>query len=207
MFCSRLLRSNDLGSVEFSYLLATDLVEKYLQDPNGLVEFRNIESSDHSCFALFDNGHSAGKNAATGAFLIPDSGVILSSGNPEDLNIQDSDSTTTDWSLNNGDKDLETAIPGADVLDPCYIQFEFRCPPSSDIFTPEVNFDYVFGSEEYGKLLFISSRFAQLSFVINLCFVRNSGVCLLPVQRCIWFLLEWREYCTSPWNKNTSEHQ
>ena len=140
--------------VTFSYLTATELVEKYLQDPNGLVEFRNIESSDHTCFALFDNGHSAGKNNATGAYLIPDSGVILSSGDPQDFNGQDSDSTTTDWLLDTGDADLENAIPGADVLDPCYIQFEFRCPPSSDIFTPEVNFDYVFGSEEYVEYVF-----------------------------------------------------
>lgn len=133
---------------------ATELVEKYLQDPNGLVEFRNIESSYHSCYALFGNGHSAGKNNSTGSYLIPESGVILSSGNPEDFNGQDSDSTTTDWQLDIGDQDLESAIPGADVLDPCYIQFEFRCPPSSDIFTPEVNFDYVFGSEEYVEYVF-----------------------------------------------------
>lgn len=145
---------DEIIAVTFTYLSATELVEKYLQDPNGLVEFRNIESSYHSCYALFGNGHSAGKNNSTGSYLIPDSGVILSSGNPEDFNGQDSDSTTTDWQLDIGDQDLESAIPGADVLDPCYIQFEFRCPPSSDIFTPEVNFDYVFGSEEYVEYVF-----------------------------------------------------
>ena len=161
--------------------MATELVQNYLQDPNGLVEFRNIKSSNHSCFALFDNGHSVGKNTATGAFLIPDSGIILSSGNPEDFNTQDSDSTTTDWRIGDGDQDLEKAIPGADVLDPCYIQFEFRCPPSSDIFTPEVNFDYVFGSEEYGKLLFNSRPFYNCICIINFGFIRNSGVCLLAV--------------------------
>lgn len=91
--------------------------------------------------------------------------MILSSGNPEDFNGQDSDSATTDWQLDVGDEDLENAIPGADVLDPCYIQFEFRCPPSSDIFTPEVNFDYVFGSEEYVEYVFSVSYYFWYSFL------------------------------------------
>ena len=43
------------------------------------------------------------------------------------------------------------SFPGEDVqvYDPCFLEFEFRCPPESDVYTPVVNFDYVFGSEEY----------------------------------------------------------
>lgn len=139
-----------------------------------MVEFRNIEASDHACFALFGNGHSAGKNNATGAHLIPESGVILSSGTPEDFNGQDSDSTTTNFGIDVGDLDLENAIPGAVALDPCYIQFEFRCPPSSDIFTPQVNFDYVFGSEEY--IEYVGSQYNDaFGFFLN-----GENIALVP---------------------------
>lgn len=140
--------------VKFTYLSATELVENYLQDPNGLVEFRNIKSSNHTCFALFNNGHSAGKNAVTGEYLVPETGVMLSSGNVEDFNGQDSDGTTTNFNVDTGDADLESQIPGEQVFDSCFIQFEFRCPDETDIFTPEVNFDFVFGSEEYYEYVF-----------------------------------------------------
>jgi hypothetical protein len=40
-------------------------------------------------------------------------------------------------------------LHGTNVLDPCFIQFEFSCPETIDIYTPQVSFDYVFGSEEY----------------------------------------------------------
>ena len=45
-----------------------------------------------------------------------------------------------------GEPDLESQlVDGDEVFDPCYIQFDFRCHPS----TPRVVLDYVFGSEEY----------------------------------------------------------
>eukprot|EP01082_Thalassiosira_pseudonana_P000083 g127.t1 g127 contig1:303470-306620(-) len=144
------------GEVQFTYLTAEELVTNYLKDPAGLVQFRNIDSSSHQCFALFKNGHSAGVHNVTGEYLIPDSGVMLSSGNVEDFNGQDSDETTTDFKVRTGDADLETQLPSdaGSVFDPCYIQFEFRCPEETDIFTPNVNFDYVFGSEEYYEYVF-----------------------------------------------------
>ena len=137
----------DRETVTFTYLPAADLVENYLQDPNGLVEFRNIVSSNHSCFALFANGHTAGKSVATGKFLIPDQGIMLSSGNPEDFNGNDSDETTTNFNIHTGDLDLQSQLPSnkAEIYDTCFIQFDFRCPPETDIYTPAVNFDYVFG--------------------------------------------------------------
>ena len=144
------------GEVQFTYLTAEELVTNYLKDPAGLVQFRNIDSSSHQCFALFNNGHSAGVHNVTGEYLIPDSGVMLSSGNVEDFNGQDSDETTTDFKVRTGDANLETQLPSdaGSVFDPCYIQFEFRCPEETDIFTPNVNFDYVFGSEEYYEYVF-----------------------------------------------------
>lgn len=96
--------------------------------------------------------------------MIPDSGIILSTGNPRSFNGQDSDETRTDFKIRDGDEDLTSILPsvasgntsggaGA-IFDPCYLKFEFRCPEESDSFTPQVNFDYVFGSEEYNEYVF-----------------------------------------------------
>ncbi len=162
--------------VTFSYIPAEELVKDYLQDPNGLVEFRNIRSSNHTCFALFDNGHTAGATAE-GDYLLPDSGVILSSGNPEDLNGNDSNEATTDFHLEMGDPDLRSQLPpveSAKVFDPCFIEFEFQCPPETEIFTPSVNFDYVFGSEEYYEYVF-SDYNDGFGFFLN-----GENIALLP---------------------------
>ena len=150
--------------VEFTFLSAEELVIKYLQDPNGLVKFRNIQSSNHSCFALFSNGHSAGVHNETGQYLIPDSGIILSSGNPIDFNGQDSDEATTNFKVTNGDEELKSVLPESSsssinssagaIYDACYLKFEFRCPEETEVFTPKVNFDYVFASEEYYEYVF-----------------------------------------------------
>jgi len=136
--------------VTFTYLQAEDLVETYLGDPNGIVQFRNIESSTHSCYALFANGHSSGNNTTTNEYLIPDGGIILSTGNPSDFAANDSGETTTDFGVDAGEPALESQLPnGANVIDACYIEFQFQCPPESEITIPTVKFDFVFGSEEY----------------------------------------------------------
>lgn len=92
--------------------------------------------------------------------MIPDSGIILSTGNPEDFNGQDSDEATTNFKVLDGDEDLQTVLPinsnggTAPIYDACYLKFEFRCPEETDVFTPRVNFDYVFASEEYYEYVF-----------------------------------------------------
>jgi hypothetical protein len=137
-------------AITFSSLSAHELVENYFSNPEDPVEFRNVAASDHSCFALFANGHSAGRHSLTNNFLLPNDGIILSTGKPEDFHINDSDETTTDFGIETGDIHLEHNIAqGTQVLDPCFIQFEFSCPETTDIYTPQVSFDYVFGSEEY----------------------------------------------------------
>ena len=37
--------------------------------------------------------------------------------------------------------------------DACIIQFDFTCPPETASFTPQVNFNYVFASEEYDEFV------------------------------------------------------
>ena len=137
-------------AITFSDLSAQQLVENYFNNPDDPVAFRNIAASDHSCFALFADGHSAGRHSLTNQFLLPNDGLILSTGDPEDFNINDSDETTTDFGIDTGEIHLEHNVAqGEQVLDPCFIQFEFSCPEIIDIYTPQVSFDYVFGSEEY----------------------------------------------------------
>ncbi len=136
----------------FSNLSAQDLVESYFLDPKGQIQFRNIAASDHSCFALFANGHSAGRHEDTNEFLLPDDGFIMSTGNPQDFHINDSDETSTNFGIIKGDINLEHELPPrTQVLDPCFIQFEFSCPEEMDAYTSQVSFYYVFGSEEYYK--------------------------------------------------------
>ncbi len=137
-------------AITFSSLSAQDLVENYFSNPEDPVEFRNVASSDHSCFALFEDGHSAGRHSLTNQFLLFNDGIIMSTGKPEDFHINDSDETTTDFGITTGDIHLDhNLVQGEQVLDPCFIQFEFSCPEATDIYVPQVSFDYVFGSEEY----------------------------------------------------------
>ena len=141
------------NTLTFSSLSAEDLVANYLRNAENLVQIRNVASSSHSCFALFDNGHSVGRNEVSNQFLLPNKGVILSTGNPEDFHTNDSDETSTNFGLATGDISLEHELPSSrtQVLDPCFIEFEFSCPGETDIYTPVLRFDYVFGSEEYFK--------------------------------------------------------
>lgn len=145
--------NEDNAFITYSNHSAQDLVESYFRDPDGQIQFRNVASSSHSCFALFDNGHSAGRHKHTGQFLLPNKGIIMSTGNPEDFHINDSDETSTNFGLATGDISLEHELPSSrtQVLDPCFIEFEFSCPGETDIYTPVLRFDYIFGSEEYFK--------------------------------------------------------
>lgn len=165
--------------ITFKYLPADELVENYLRDPDGQVEVRNAASSDRSCFARFDNGHVVGKNAATSEYLIPDSGIILSTGNPFDFDGNDSERTTTDFREDTGEPYLESQLPsGQSVYDNCFIEFEFQCSTTSERNAPTVHLDYVFGSDEYDGE---TDRGAQLdnadAFAV---FLNGENIALVP---------------------------
>ena len=68
-----------------SSLSATDIVEQILKDPTASIEFRNVKASHHECFKQFTGGHVMGVHASTGAYLVPDEGVLLSTGTPKDF--------------------------------------------------------------------------------------------------------------------------
>jgi hypothetical protein len=84
---------------------ATDLVSNTFINPDGGVEFQNVLASSHACFLHFSNGNQMGKHELTNEYLVPQEGIILSSGKPEDFCWNDSDEMTTEWKMP-GDADL-----------------------------------------------------------------------------------------------------
>jgi hypothetical protein len=54
-----------------------------------------------------------------------------------------------------GANDLESQILDntVDVFDPCFIQFEFSCPIDAGRYSTNIDFRYVFGSEEYNSTM------------------------------------------------------
>ena len=143
-------------AVTFTSIKPDEIVNHLrLGSTNSTIQIRNVTSSVYSCYALFANGHSAGKNPLTNEYLIPDKGVLLSTGEPIDFNENDSDETTTNFREDTGEPDLESQLPnGGKVFDQCYIQFQFQCPSVADETDGDddttIKFAYVFGSEEYG---------------------------------------------------------
>jgi len=137
---------------------ANDIVHNHLLETNSTIQIHNVISSYHSCYALYTN--------AKGTGLLHHSGVILSTGNPTDFSMNDSEETSTNFAIEYDDADLASLLPNNDtrVYDPCYIQFDFMCPSSSSSTTTEeedttVTFNYMFGSEEYGNLRYHNDIF------------------------------------------------
>jgi len=166
------------AELSFTYLNAEDLIRQHLlRDPHdGMVQIRNVDSSARSCFALFSNGHDAGtmtrdptatktttmseylrtqttEDGQADEYLLPDEGLILGTGHIIDFSGNDSDGTTTNFREDTGEPDLESLVTGgAKVYDPCYVQFEFKCPSDTGrTYSSTIDLDYVFGSEEYPR--------------------------------------------------------
>ena len=94
----------------------------------------------------------------TDAHLLPDEGIMLSSGDPLDFESNGSDQESTRWYSSGNllqDADLAQAINNPSIFDACYIEFDFKC--TSDSYIPQVSFKYMFGSEEYYE--YVNSAF------------------------------------------------
>jgi hypothetical protein len=122
------------------------------------------------CAALYTQGHQLGTlykkgpdnellKDASGNYiptdppvpLIPDEGIILSSGKSEDFYCKDSDGMAAKYNAG-GDADLKRSVDESNgknntILDACVLEFQFRC--TSNEYVPIVSFRYSFGSEEY----------------------------------------------------------
>ena len=110
-----------------------------------------------------------GAHKVSGEYLLPDSGVIMSSGLPADFCWNDSDENSMSWKLG-GDADLTAVAQQSNIYaqtnDACVIEFEFKCAENFEAVTSEVSFDYIFGSKEYYE--YVGSSFNDaFAFFMN----------------------------------------
>ena len=142
-----------------------NLVEKY-EDVNGNWVAR--KQLDANGIPLLDaNGDYVYFHTSTP--IVPETGIILSSGSPNDFNLNDADDTTTSFSGTGGDSDLKGTVDASNGLDnvlfdACILQFEFRC--TNNAFVPQISFNYIWGSEEYYE--YVNSAFNDVfGFYLN----------------------------------------
>jgi hypothetical protein len=95
--------------MKFDSMPINDLVRDIFIDPDGVVEFQNVNASNHACFLHFYNGNQMGNHAVTNEHLVPQEGIIMSSGKPEDFCWNDSDEMTTEWNTP-GDANLTSLV-------------------------------------------------------------------------------------------------
>ena len=141
--------------VTYDYLPIENLIQNHLRNTDTAIQIRNIQASSSACYALFDNGHSVGttqqksERLDADEYLIPNRGIMLSTAQSLDapyISLLRGDST--------GESDLASQVfdNKVDVFDSCIVQFEFSCPIDAGRYTTNVDFRYVFGSEEYESM-------------------------------------------------------
>lgn len=143
------------AQLQFTKESAGDFILNHFRSGNPVankIEFRNIVASGHECLKRFTNGHELGTHNSRP--LVPDSGLILSSGNPYEFTSgggDQSDGSSTNW-YSYGDDELTALLqqtnPYAYTMDACKVQVELRCVGSSNQ-PARLSFNYIFGSEEY----------------------------------------------------------
>ena len=152
------LSTSAMSSLTFKKMKKEDLIEKFIS-VDGDVEFSNVKASPHynKCTRYYTGGHSMGyawlnddNTTLTDVHLLPDEGIMLSSGDPRDFESNDSDQQTTRWYTKESDyydADLAATIDNQDIYDACFVEFDFKC--TGEGYVPQVSFKYMFGSEEY----------------------------------------------------------
>ena len=145
---------------------AGDLVAS-LVDPTGGAQISNIVfTRAPQCAGIFLAGQLAVPQAT-----FPDTGIVLSTGDPASLAFQDLDDTSLSYGLG-GDPSLD-ALVGAITRDACVLEFDVQCPAGRDG-PANVAFEYVWGSEEYNE--FTGSQFNDVfGFFLN-----GNNIALLP---------------------------
>lgn len=123
----------------------TYTVEQLIQEifVNGCVEVSNI---------TINGGGAAGYFDATGtSFPFATDGIIIASGAVSNAQGPNSSGSLGSTLSSGGDPDLQLLIPGYTINDATILEFDFV--PSSDT----INFEYIFGSEEYPE--YVGSSF------------------------------------------------
>ena len=152
-----------------AYPSAEEAVPSFLGGSHGDLRIRNIDSSEWPpCFALYSGGHSAGTRG--GEHLLPESGLVLSTGDPYGFVLSDpadeetgerrrrrrlgteaspppaetTESTTTGAESSTTGEEDGGAVPLAE----CFLEFEVSCASGE---SAEADFTFVFGSDLYSE--------------------------------------------------------
>ena len=141
----------------------TALTNALIASNSGLTVVGSTFTGPDGCAAIFSNGQSA-------ASMLPNEGVVLSSGGPESLNLQDSDSQTTCYGFP-GDPDLNS-IARASTQDACILEIQFTVDPG----VLAIEFQYVFGSDEYQE--YVDSQYND-AFALKL---NGVNLALIPAS-------------------------
>lgn len=115
-------RTDEKKCMIFDTMPADELIRNIFIDTDGQVDFRNVVASNHACYLHFYNGHEMGHHKITGEQLIPQEGIILSTGKPEDFCWNDSDEMTTQWRTS-GDADLTNLLQQTETYDAVSSQY------------------------------------------------------------------------------------
>ena len=193
----------NLQLMQFTTAVSKEQVVASLIASNGDVEFKDVVSTGNlaACAALYTGGHTMGTLMKRGpgpdyelvqdgqgnyipttTNIVPNVGIILSSGNPISFNWNDKDDETK--AISNSSmtthplvKDLRNDVNtqsgrSNSFYDACAISFKFRC--TTDAYVPAVSFKYVFGAEEYYE--YVDSAFNDaFGFYLN-----QQNIALLP---------------------------
>jgi hypothetical protein len=139
------------------------------QNPNSIDLDDGVTQQDIVDFLLgpgnaLTNFNMFGNNAQIGLFYDMQNltgignGVILSSGNVKDIiGTNDTSSNTTSFSNSQQDPDLSPVVNGSNVNDLAFIELSFI--PTSN----QIEFEFVFGSEEY--LEYVGSSFNDVGAI------------------------------------------
>lgn len=138
-----------------------------------------VFAGNPKCAGIFTGGTSL---VGTLTPPFPDTGIILSSGDPSFLAVQDFDSQTERFQ-SAGDSDLDV-LAGINTLDACVLEFDFSCPAESGSQSSVVSFDYVFASDEYNEHTGSSFNdvFAFFLNDVNIAIIPGTTTSQIPVS-------------------------
>ncbi len=138
-----------LGVFDLTQRTAEDMAAALVG--RGVVVTNVVYRGGNGAAGLFCGGRSA---------VGFDSGIILTSGNVTNVLPPNDSASATATNAQPGDADLNGLIPGFTTFDAAVLEFDFI--PAGDT----VQFDYVFGSEEYNE--FVDSPFNDVfGFFVN----------------------------------------
>jgi len=123
------------------------------------LQVRNVVSSDAPCFALYSGGHSAGTREGGGEYLVPESGLVLSTGDPHEFVLgtpeegggyyyeEEGDSEETGERMRRRRRRAQDGDESAPLAE-CFLEFEVKCSSGKSTLA---DFSYVFGSDLYSE--------------------------------------------------------